>query len=68
MTAWHPVPVPHIPTARRGRRNCVDGRPVTIIDEDDDGYDYIFDDDPRRILHWVRRGNVRCTVVNFDLC
>lgn len=66
MTAWRPVPLPPIPTAHQGRRNCVDGRPVTIIDEDDDGYNYVFDDDPRRILYWVRRGNVRCSVVNFD--
>lgn len=43
---WRPVPaVPH--PSNRVRKCYVDGRPVTIIDQDDEGYDYRFDDDPR---------------------
>lgn len=54
MTAWRPVPAPPI-GSHQGRKHYVDGRPVTIISEDDDGYDYKFDDDPRTELKHLER-------------
>lgn len=55
---WHPVPaVPH--PSNRVRKCYVDGRPVTIIDQDDEGYDYRFDDDPRGVIYWILYRNVR---------
>ena len=58
MTAWRTVPAPPI-GPHQGRKHYVDGRPVTIIDQDDEGYDYRFDDDPRGVIYWILYRNVR---------